>query len=251
MAGGFNSDSLEQMQSQDQGSQDAYAPPQAPAVSADDYYRAMTQPVQTNIDAIYQQALGRAPEQAGRDYWAGKAQELGWTGQELASNINQAGAAERAVSGYQSQANPQSFTQSRLGTTPSYYNTNPYTVDYQNIFNPQAGSVLRANPTMTPAQQAQYMTGWQQDYRSGVQRGLDKAQADRIAKADAAMKTYQEAKAKEEANKTSAEETQRMINEALASYSPPSNGNWYMTGGGKAGGVVPEGLRSLRGKTKP
>lgn len=236
MAGGFNMDNAEQMQSQEQGSQDAYAPPSAAPMSADDYYRTMVQPTQSNIDLAYQQALGRAPEQAGRDFWAGKAKELGWTGQQLANQINQAGGAERAVSGYQSQANPEAFTQSRLGTTPSYYNTNPYAVDYQNIFNPQAGSVLRANPTMTPAQQAQYMSGWQQDYRSGVQRGLDKAQADRIAKADAAMKTYQETKAKEDANRTSAEETQRLINEALANYSPPSNNNMYY--GGKKGGLA-------------
>lgn len=249
MAGGFNSDSLEQMQSQDQGSQDAYAPPSAPQMSADDYYRTMVQPTQSNIDLAYQQALGRAPEQAGRDFWAGKAKELGWSGQELANQINNAAAGERATTGYQSQINPQSYTQSKLGTTISPYNTNPFTVDYQNIFNPRAGSVLQANPTMTPTQQAQYLTGWQQDYRSGVQRGLDQMQADRIAKADAAMKTYQEAKAKEEANKTSKEETQRMINEALANYAPSNSYNTIPSG--KAGGAVPEGLRSLRGKTKP
>jgi hypothetical protein len=228
---------MEQMQSQDQGLQDAYAPPQAaPVMSADDYYRTMVQPTQSNIDLAYQQALGRAPEQAGRDFWAGKAQELGWTGQELASQINSAAAAERGQTGYQGQANPQAFTQSRLGTSPSYYNTNPYAVDYQNIFNPQAGSVLRANPAMTPAQQAQYMSGWQQDYRTGVQRGLEQTKADRIAKADAAMKTYQTEKAKADSAAATKADIDKAIQEAMANYAPSTNNNMYY--GGKKGGLA-------------
>lgn len=249
MAGGFSSESLNQAlqeQAASQGQGEGYAP-QAPVMPADDYYRSMVQPTQSNIDLAYQQALGRAPEQAGRDYWAGKARELGWTGQELASQVNQAAAAERGITGYQGQANPQTFTQSRLGTTPSYYNTNPYIVDYQNIFNPQAGSVLRANPTMTPAQQAQYLTGWQQDYQSGVQRGLDQTKAERIAKADAAMKTYQEAKAKAET--TNRDAINKAVQDALAQqqfgYAPPFNPDAYQgAGGAKAGGRV--GIRSIK-----
>lgn len=253
MAGGFSSESLNQAlqeQAASQGQGEGYAP-QAPVMSADDYYRTMTQPTSLNdtVQQAYQQTLGRAPDEAGRNYWGTQAQNLGWTGQELAKNIQAAGAAERGVSGFQSQYDPNAYLTQALNR-PSYYNTNPYAVDYQNIFNPQAGSVLRANPTMTPAQQAQYLTGWQQNYQSGVQRGLDQTKADRIAKADAAMKTYQETKAKEEANKTSKEDTQRMIDEALASYIPPNNNN-NIYFGGKAGGSVPGGLRSLRGLTKP
>lgn len=240
MAGGFSSDSLEQAQAADASAQDAYAPQQAPVMSADDYYRTMVQPTQSNIDLAYQQALGRAPEQSGRDFWAGKVSELGWTGQDLASQINSAAATERAQTGYQGQANPQSFTQSRLGTTPSYYNTNPYAVDYQNIFNPQAGQVVRAQPTMTPAQQAQYMTGWQQDYQSGVQRGLDKTKSDRIAKADAAMQTYQTEKAKADAEAANKAAIDKAVQDAIAAQGYNNNVQSFYNG--KAGG-----LASLKG----
>lgn len=249
MAGGFSSESSNQgMQDQaaGQGQATGYAPRVSPT-PADEYYSTMVQPTQSYVDLAYQQAVGRAPEQAGRDYWTSRAQQLGWTGRELANQINQAGAAERANTGYQSQINPQAFTQSRLGTTPSYYNTNPYTVDYQNIFNPQAGSVLRVNPTMTPAQQAQYLTGWQQDYQSGVQRGLDQTKAERIAKADAAMKAYQEAKAKAET--TNKDAINKAVQDALAQqqfgYTPPFNPDAYQgAGGAKAGGRV--GIRSIK-----
>lgn len=108
----------------------------APQRAQPSLYSTLTQPVTRTINDAYGGSLGRAPEQAGFDYWANIAQQEGWTGQQLGENIISAGEPERARTGFSNQLNPSWLTSARVGTTPSSFNTNPYQVDYANIFNP-------------------------------------------------------------------------------------------------------------------
>lgn len=206
-----------------------------------DIYANLTQPSGDVLDTIYRQSLGRAPEAAGANFWANEAQRYGWTGQQLAENINLAGAPERAQSGFQSQLIPQNYTAQRVGTTPSYYNTNPVAVDYANIFNPRAGQVAFDRATLSPQQQAQYLQGWQTDYSNRLQRGVADARAQRVATAQKAQSDYNTKKAQAEAQAAASnqEAINRAVQEALAqqqSYGSDNNGYGFYTGA--AGGIA-------------
>lgn len=84
-------------------------------------------------------------------------------------------------------------------TMPSYYNTNPYAVDYANIFNPQATQVAYRQQSLTPQQQANYLSEWQQDYNQRLQAGVANARAQRVANAQAVQADYNTKKAQAEA----------------------------------------------------
>lgn len=221
--------------------------PVAPA----DYYSTLARPIGETITNAYNQSLGRNPEAAGEAFWRDRALTSGWTNQQLAQNIQAAGAPERAQSGFGGQINPQSFNTQRVATMPSYYNTNPVGVDYANIFNPAARSVTTAQQTLTPQQQANYLNAWQQDYSRANRAATDAANLERKNTANAQWSKYLTDKAKAEAAATGQGVVDKAVEEALAQQAAnnaSSNGGWYT---GKAGGSVPSGLRSLKGKTKP
>lgn len=138
-------------------------------------------------------------------------------------------------------------------TTPSYYNTNPYAVDYVNIFNPQATQVAYRQQSLTPQQQAGYLDEWQQDYSTRARAATQAANQARINTANAQWEAYLKDKASRESQATidaavAAKEKEIQDQYAANRYTDQSQ---YMTLGGKAGGSVPGGLRSLKGKTKP
>lgn len=127
-------------------------------------------------------------------------------------------------------------------TTPSYYNTNPFSVNYANIFNPRAGSVLSANPMLTPQQQSNYLAEWQSDYNNRINSGLEAAQAARVAEAQRAQDAYNTARAAADAQAAAA--TQAAIDKAVQDrmsqygYQQPSdnyNYGWYT---GASGGIA-------------
>ena len=184
------------------GATPSYTPQQTTGQAASDYYNSLMRPGTTTdyINNIYQQALGRAPEAGatGMDYWANQARQQGWTGQQLASHINNAAANERASTGFQSQVNPQSYSDQVLNR-PSYYNTNPYAVDYTNIFNPRAGSVVSSQQTLTPQQQAQYLGDWAGSYKQNSRAATQAAANERQAVANQQWQSYLDKKAEAEA----------------------------------------------------
>ena len=231
---------------QTNGGQTGYTPAAQPtsATSANDYYASLMQPGSTAdvVRQAYQQTLGRAPEAEGDTFWANQAQNQGWTGQQLAQAIEKAGAPERAKSGFTSQFDNASYGQQALNT-PSYYNTNPFSVDYANIFNPAARSVTSNQQTLTPQQQAQYLQGWQTDYSNRLQRGVANARAARVANAQKAQEDYNTKKAQAEAQAAASnqEAINRAVQEALAqqqSYGSNNDGYGFYTGAGKAGGIA-------------
>ena len=168
-------------------------------------------------------------------------------------------------------------------TSPSYYNTNPVGVDYANIFgaplfdraaylnqNPDvaaagvdpyqhyldygrsegriAPTTLRtvtfAQPTLTPQQQANYLSEWQADYSNQLQRGVADARAQRAAAAQKSQSDYNTKKATAEAQATAANQAaiNQAVQEALAQqqqgfYTAPFNPDAYQ-GAGKSGGIA-------------
>ena len=235
---------------QTSGGQTGYTPAAQPtsATSAGDYYASLVQPGTDNTQdlmaRIYQQSLGRAPDEGGAQFWSNAAKAGGWSAQQLAQNIQNAGAPERARTGYTSTLDPSSFGEQRVGpaTTPSYYNTNPFSVDYANIFNPYAKSVVSANPAMSPGQQAQYLQNWQADYNNRINSGVEAAKAAQIAESRRAQDAYAAAKAKAEAEaKTNTQAAiDKAVQDALAqqqqAYS--NNNNNYNYYSGNTGGLA-------------
>lgn len=204
-----------------------------------DYYASLARPSGDVIRDAYIQSLGREPDTAGANYWANEAQRYGLTGQQVAERISMAGEPERAQSGYQNQLNPQNYTTQRVGAMPSYYNTNPYTVDYANIFNPRAASVLTANQALTPQQQAAYLGDWQQDYSNRLSRSVANARAQRVANAQKAQEDYNTKKAQAEAQAAASnqEAINKAVQEALAQQQSQSDSYvpWAWTGGASGG----------------
>lgn len=178
-------------------------------------------------------------------------------------------------------------------TTPSYYNTNPYAVDYANIFNPTLNAqeylarnpdvaaavatggttaeqhyrdygqregryaplterqVAFAQPTLTPQQQAGYLDEWQQDYSNRARAATQAANQARTATANAQWTNYLNNKAQAEA--AAPELINKAVEEKLAGMgygqNNSNNADLYY-GAFKAGGSVPGGLRSLKGRGK-
>lgn len=216
--------------------------PVAPA----DYYSTLARPIGETITNAYNQSLGRNPEATGEAFWRDRALTGGWTNQQLAQNIQTAGAPERAQSGFGGQINPQSFNAQRVATLPSYYNTNPVGVDYANVFNPSARAVTYNQPTMTPGQQADYLNAWQQDYTRTNRAATQAANQQRIATANSQWANYLNTKAQAEATTSNRAAIDAAVQEALAQQAQNSNFNpdAYQGAGGKAGGSV--GIRSIK-----
>lgn len=222
-----------------------------PSASAGSYYASLAQPGTPNttalLNSIYQQSLGRAPDTEGANYWANAAKAGGWDAQKLAEAVNAAGATERERTGYTSTLNPYAYGAQKVGATataPSYYNTNPFSVDYANIFNPYAKSVVSANPAMSPGQQAQYLQNWQADYNNRINSGVEAAKAAQIAESRRAQDAYTAAKAKAEAESKANTQAaiDKAVQEALAQqqqgfYTAPFNPDAYQ-GAGKSGGIA-------------
>lgn len=203
-------------------------------------WASLTHPTGNLINDVYQHSLGRAPDAEGANFWANAAQSQGWNAQQLAQAIGAAGEPERARTGYQSDMNPSNYGQQRVGTAPSYYNTNPYSVDYANIFNPTARSVLSSNQVLTPGQQAQYLQDWQNDYSGRLNAGITGARQQRVANAQKAQENYNTKRAQAEAQAVASnkEAIDKAVQEALAqqqSYSGDSNSGWYT---GASGGIA-------------
>lgn len=137
--------------------------------------------------------------------------------------------------------NPSAYSKQALNA-PSYYSTNPFSVDYANIFNPSVKSVVSSTPTMAPEQQARYLQSWQQDYNSRINSGVEAAKAAQIAEARRAQDAYATAQAQalaqaQVANKAAID---KAVQDALAqqqasSYSGSSNEGWYT---GASGGIA-------------
>lgn len=232
---------------------DNFGGPSPSAATPADYYSSLARPVGETITNAYNQSLGRTPEVSGETYWRNAALNNGWTNQQLAQNINAAGAPERAQTGFGGQINPQSFNTQRVATIPSYYNTNPVGVDYANIFNPAARSVTQNQQTLTPQQQANYLNAWQQDYSRTNRAATEAANLERKNTANVQWSKYLADKAKAEAAATGQSVVDKAVEEALAQQAANryTDQSQYMTVGGKAGGSIPSGLRSLKGLTKP
>lgn len=231
----------------------AYTPARtsAPATPTSDYYASMARPGQDNtaalLNSIYQQSLGRAPDAEGAQFWSNAAKQGGWNAQQLAANIQSAGAPERARTGYSSTLNPSTFGDQRVGpaTVPSYYNTNPVGVDYANIFNPAARSVTTNQQTLTPGQQAQYLGDWTRHYSQSNRAATEAANAERVKTANTQWANYLNNKAKAEAAATSKGVVDKAVEDALAQQAAANtNSNSVSYFGGKAGGQI--GIRGIK-----
>lgn len=212
--------------------------PVAPA----DYYSTLARPIGETITNAFNQSLGRNPEAVGEAFWRDRALTSGWTNQQLAQSIADAGAAERAFTGQPNRFNPQSFNTQRVATMPSYYNTNPVGVDYTNIFNPAARSVTTAQQTLTPQQQANYLNAWQQDYSQRNRAATQAANQQRINTANAQWANYLSNKAQAETNNQAA--INQAVQEALAQQQSYNNNDSYNYYNGKSGGQI--GIRGIK-----
>lgn len=164
-----------------------------------------------------------------------------WKGTAL-EHYQRHGASEGRKTGTSlDRVNPSEYSTQALNA-PSYYSTNPFSVDYANIFNPSAKSVVSANPTMTSGQQAQYLQNWQQNYNNRINSGVEAAKAAQIAEARRAQDAYTAARAREDAaaQASNQEAINRAVQEALAqqqaaSSSGNSSEGWYA---GASGGIA-------------
>ena len=217
----------------------ARAPSYTPQQSSSNPYGGLMRPSTTSdyINSIYQQALGRTPDSEGAGYWANQAAQQGWTGQQLAENMNNVGAVERAQSGFQSQLNPSTYGQQALNR-PSYYNTNPYTVDYANIFNPRAGQVVSAQPTLTPQQQSQYLNEWAGNYSQRNRAATQAANQQRIATANTQWENYLNKKAEAEAQEKIDAAVAAKEEEMRQQYAESQPQYYDYTFAGKKGGLA-------------
>lgn len=225
-----------------------------------DYYNSLVRP-NTHVGIInqsFQQAVGRSPTAAELKSYSDRVAQFGTAGQTLASMIQNDTSAERARTGYQSTLDPTQYTTQNMGR-PSFYQNDPYRVDYSNMFNPNIGTVLAERPRMTHAQQAEYLGNWAQKYSGNTRAATTAATENRIKTANEQWNKYYTAKLGAE-NKAAidaavaakeAEIRQEYANQPQNNYTSGdnNNNNWWYTG--KAGGSVPGGLRSLKGKTKP
>ena len=108
-------------------------------------------------------------------------------------------------------------------------------------------SVLSNQQTMTPQQQASYLDEWAQDYSRSNRAATQAANQARINTANTQWEAYLKDKASREAQAKIDEAVKAKEAEWERNYNN-NNNNVAMTAVGKAGGSVPGGLRSLRGK---
>lgn len=224
-------------------------------ISYTDYYNSLVRP-NTHVGIIndsFQQALGRAPTAAEMQNYSNRVAQFGTAGQTLASMIQNDTSAERARTGYQSTLDPTQYTTQNMGR-PSFYQNDPYRVDYSNMFNPNIGTVLAERPRMTHAQQAEYLGNWAQKYSGNTRAATTAATENRIKTANEQWTKYYTAKLGAE-NKAAIDAAvaakEAEIRQQYQNQSQYTDQSQYMTFGGKAGGSVPGGLRSLKGLTKP